>query len=115
MMPTCCSNCSRRGEAEASTRGAAGSGQAGGSPCGTRSARTAAMTRPDGLFVAEGDAALGQVIGRHLDVHAVAREDANAVLAHLAGGMRQHFMVVVQLHAEHRVGDRKSTRLNSSH
>src|SRR3546814_18786468 len=44
------------------------------------------------------------VVGRHLDVHAVARENANAVLAHLAGRMGQHFMVVVELHAEHRVG-----------
>src|SRR3546814_18520495 len=30
--------------------------------------------------------------------------NANAGLAHLAGRMGQHFMVVVELHAEHRVG-----------
>ena len=56
------------------------------------------------LLEAERDAPLGQVVGRHFHVHLVAGENANAVLAHLAGGVREDFVPVVELHAEHRVG-----------
>lgn len=57
-----------------------------------------------GLFVPEGDAALGKVIGRHFDIHLVARQNADAVLAHLARGVGQDFVAIVQLDAEHGVG-----------
>src|SRR4029453_19212440 len=45
-----------------------------------------------------------QVVGGELDQHLVAGEDADAVLAHLAGGMAEDLVAVLQLHAEHRVG-----------
>src|SRR4051812_12778718 len=40
--------------------------------------------------VAEADAAAGNVVGRHLEAHAVARDDADAPLAHLAACIREH-------------------------
>ena len=52
----------------------------------------------------EGDAALGEIIGRHLDIDLIAREDANAVLAHFARCVSQHLMPIVQLDTEHSVG-----------
>src|SRR5579883_2422361 len=55
------------------------------------------------LFEAEGDAPLGEVVGRHLDIDAVACEDPDPVLAHLARGMGQDLMLVIELHAKHRV------------
>src|SRR5262249_21371624 len=39
------------------------------------------------VLVAEVDAPLGQVVGRHLDGDAVAGQDADAVLLHLARGV----------------------------
>lgn len=51
-----------------------------------------------------GDAALGQIVGRHLDQHLVAFQHANAVLAHFAGGVGDDFVIVFKLHAEHRAG-----------
>src|SRR5665213_1678901 len=56
------------------------------------------------VLVAERDAALGQIIGRHLDGHAIAGEHADAVLLHAAGGVGQSLVPVVELHAEPRVG-----------
>ena len=55
---------------------------------------------------AVGDAALGQVVGRHLDEHLVARQDADAVFPHFPGRMPNDFMVVAQLHAKSRVGQK---------
>src|SRR4051794_29986235 len=56
------------------------------------------------LPVAVDDAGAGQVVRRQLAPHAVAREDADPEAAHLAGDVPQHLVVVVELHAEHRVG-----------
>src|SRR5205085_9962881 len=41
---------------------------------------------------AVGDAPLGQIVGRQLDQHFVAGQHADAVLAHLAGGVAEDFM-----------------------
>src|SRR4051812_18084088 len=50
---------------------------------------------PGGLLETVGDAALGQVIGRHLDQHLVACQDADAVLAHLARGVGDDLVIVL--------------------
>ena len=52
----------------------------------------------------ESDAALCQVIRRQLERHIVASQDADVVLAHLAGGVSHHLVSVVQGHAIARVG-----------
>ena len=50
------------------------------------------------------DAALGQVVGRQLDRHRVASQDPDVVLAHLAGDVGGDDVIVLQAHAERRVG-----------
>src|SRR5690606_3717053 len=52
---------------------------------------------------AVGDTALGEVVRRHFDEHLVAGENADAVLAHAAGGMGDDLMIVLELDAKHRV------------
>ena len=54
--------------------------------------------------VAERDAALGQVVGRHFQRHVVAGDDADVVLAHLAAGVADHLVAVLERHAKTRVG-----------
>src|SRR5262245_16534794 len=56
------------------------------------------------LLESIGDAAARQIIGRQLDLHLVAREDADEVHAHLARHVRQYSMPIVQRHAKHRIG-----------
>src|SRR5579863_671042 len=69
-------------------------------------ASTSSATDPR-LAEAISDAALSQIIGRHLDHHLVARQDADAVLAHLAGGVCDDDVIIGdQLHAEGRVGQK---------
>src|SRR5690606_24422964 len=51
-----------------------------------------------------GNAALGQVIGRHLDQHAVARENTDTILTHAAGGVGNDLVLVLKLHTKHGVG-----------
>ncbi len=58
------------------------------------------------LLVAVDDPAAGQVVRGQLNDHAVLREDADVVLAHLARNMGKHLVTVAQLNAEHRVGQR---------
>src|SRR5687768_8404529 len=59
------------------------------------------------LFLAEDDAALGEVVGGELDLHAVAGQDADEVLAHLPGDDPQDLVVgIVQPQLEHRVRQR---------
>lgn len=48
--------------------------------------------------VAEGDAALRQIVGRKLERHTITGEDANVVLTHLAVGVSDEFVTVVKLH-----------------
>src|SRR5690606_31973234 len=56
------------------------------------------------LFEAVGDAALGQVVGGHLDQDLVACEHADTILSHAAGSMSDDLVFVFELHPEHRVG-----------
>src|SRR5687767_2731692 len=62
------------------------------------------------LLEAERDSALGEVIGRHFHVHAVAGQNTDTVLAHLAGGVGQHFVLVVQFDPEHRIWEQLGHR-----
>src|SRR6266576_5267462 len=59
-----------------------------------------------GLLVAVGDAPAVQVVRGELDLHSVPREDANVVATHLARNVAEDLVVVVQLYAEHRGGQR---------
>src|SRR5262245_60512863 len=95
-MPIWRSRSSRLGDADARIRG------------GIRAPRADVRARParGRLLEAEGDPTLGQVVGRHFHVDAVAGEHADAVLAHLAGGVGQDLVVVVELHPEHGVGQK---------
>src|SRR3954469_21382804 len=58
------------------------------------------------LSVSVGDAAAGQVVRRQLDLHLVAGEDADVVLAHLSGDGGEDGMTAVDLHPEHRARER---------
>jgi hypothetical protein len=59
------------------------------------------------------DAALRQVVRRHLDGDAVAGEDAYAAQAHLARGVRHHCTAVVERHAKYRVAQPLTMPTNS--
>src|SRR5438034_4239090 len=52
------------------------------------------------------DPAPCEVVRRQLDLHAVPRQDADEVHAHLAAHVREHAVAALQLHAEHRVRQR---------
>src|SRR6266852_4969499 len=62
-----------------------------------------ALGRRADVQVAEVDAPAGDVVGRNLERHAVARDDADMALAHLAAGIREHARAVRQRDAELRV------------
>src|SRR5919112_2699885 len=73
------------------------------------SRRASAMARqpshgPPGLLEAVRDAPAREVVRRDLDPDAVAREDADAVAAHLARKVTEHLVPVVELDAEHQAG-----------
>ena len=53
------------------------------------------------LIEAIDDAGLGQIVGRHFELHAVAGGQADETLAHLAGDVREDLMAVGQLHPKH--------------
>ena len=57
-----------------------------------------------GLLVAVDDAAPGQVVGGKLHDDPVLGQDADVVLPHLAADVGKHLMTVLQLNAEHRIG-----------
>ena len=57
-----------------------------------------------GLALAKRDATLGQVVRRKLDAHPIARHDADEMLPHFSGDVRDHRMAAVELHAKPRVG-----------
>jgi hypothetical protein len=59
---------------------------------------------------AVGDSALGEIIWCQFDQDLVAGENANSVLAHLAGGMTEDLMAVLEAHAEHRIGQQLNDR-----
>lgn len=54
--------------------------------------------------MAERDAALGQIIGRHFQRHLIARQNADVVLAHLAPCVGNELVTVVQRDAKTRIG-----------
>src|ERR1700730_9702812 len=56
------------------------------------------------LLVPVHDAAPGQVVGRQLHHHPVLGQDADVVLPHLAADVSEHLVAVLQLNAEHRIG-----------
>src|SRR5512147_898150 len=58
------------------------------------------------LFESVCHTALGEVVGRHLDQHLVARQHANAVFAHLAGGVADDLVAVFEFDPERRVGQK---------
>jgi len=58
------------------------------------------------LPVSIDDARAVEVIRRDLDPDPIPREDADAEAAHLAGDVPEDVVAVVELHAEHRVGQR---------
>src|SRR5437773_8376234 len=51
-----------------------------------------------------------QVVRRQLHGHLVARQDANEILPHLPGDMRQDPVLILELDAKHRVGQRLNHR-----
>src|SRR5207237_6359620 len=55
-------------------------------------------------LVAVGDASPAQVVGGELDLHPVAREDADVVHANLPGDVGEHLVAVIELDEGHRVG-----------
>ncbi len=65
----------------------------------------------------EGNATLGKVVRRHLDIDAVADEHADAVFPHLARGMRDDDVIIFKLNAEHSIReqlDHDTGKLRSS-
>src|SRR5688572_883624 len=52
------------------------------------------------LALAVDDEAAGGIVGRDRDGHAIAEHHADAVAAHLAGQLGEHFVPVLQLDAE---------------
>src|SRR3974390_2491299 len=62
------------------------------------------------LFEAIGDAPFAEVIGRHLHEHLVARQYADAVLAHLARCMCDDLVPILKLHAKGGIGQKFADR-----
>src|SRR3990170_2585922 len=58
------------------------------------------------LFQSEGDPAAREVVGRGLDLDAVARKDADGVRAHLSRDPGEHVVSRVEVHPEHRARER---------
>ena len=63
-----------------------------------------------GSLVAVDDAATVQVVRAQLDDHAVLGKDADVMLAHLPGDVREHHVAVVELHPETRIRKRLRDR-----
>ena len=57
------------------------------------------------LAVPVGNAAFGEIVGRHFEFYFVSGENANVKLPHFPGDMRQNDVVVLELYAKHRVGE----------
>ena len=57
------------------------------------------------LFVPVRNSAAVEIVRRQFNEHAIAGQNSDEVLAHLAGDVRQHLVLVIfQLHSEHGVG-----------
>ena len=66
--------------------------------------RNLALGRGAAFGMAEGDARLAEIVGGHLDIHAVADADPDEMLAHLARDVGEDFVAVGQGHAKHGAG-----------
>src|SRR5919199_292913 len=80
------------------------SAAARGRPAAPGADRAYLCRRRPSLLVPVRDPAAIEVVRRELDLHPVAREDADVVAPHLARDVPEHLVVVVELDAEHRVG-----------
>ena len=60
--------------------------------------------RAAGSLVPVDDAPLSEIIGGHLHLHTIAREDADVVQSHLTGYVCGKLVSVVQLYLKHSVG-----------
>ena len=56
------------------------------------------------ILVAENNAAFGEIVRGHLNGHAIAGQDTDAVFAHLSSRVGQRLMPVVELHKKPGVG-----------
>src|SRR4051812_2434092 len=63
----------------------------------------AGASRHRELLVPIGNPSPVQVVGRELDLHPIAGQDADVVPAHLARDVAEHLVIVVELDLEHRV------------
>src|SRR5947208_4036007 len=70
----------------------------------------AGPTKPVALLVAVHNPAARQIVRRKLHCDLVSRQNPDEILAHLAGNVRQNLVLVFQLNAEHRVGQRLDHR-----
>jgi hypothetical protein len=77
------------------------------------------MSAPDAqycrLLEPEGDATLTEIVGGHLNGDPVTRQYANTVFPHLAGGVRQNFVIIIKLYAEHGIRQQFSHRTIEFH
>lgn len=70
-------------------------------------ARRAPICEPSRILpLAEDDPALGQVIGRKLDLDLISGNDADEILSHLSRHVGHHFGPRFELHTEPRIGQR---------
>ncbi len=56
------------------------------------------------LFKAVGNPTLGQIIGGHFDLHLIAGQNTDAVLAHLSCRMCDDLMAILKLDPKRRIG-----------
>src|SRR5882724_4804182 len=68
--------------------------------------RSLVLTRALSLLEPIGDPAPGEVVRGQLDLHPIARQDADEVHPHLPADVREHLVAVLELDPEHRVGQR---------
>ena len=76
--------------------------------CLSTAIKTLGATRRGGgrllVPVPEGDSPLGEIVRRQLDVHPVTSENANVMLAHFSGHVRDDVVAVFEPDAKARVG-----------
>src|SRR5580658_9651010 len=62
------------------------------------------------LLVTIHNPAARQIVRRELHRYFVSRQNPDEILSHLAGNVRQHLMLVLELHAKHRIWQRLNHR-----
>src|ERR1044071_6992800 len=70
------------------------------------SAATAIAARTARLPIPVANAAAREIVWAHLDANPIAKQDANAEFAHLAAGIGQQLVPVIELDFELRIGQR---------